>query len=66
MSESNLNSLMHETIMKMFYESCRILIEEKIDDHEFEYCKNTIVHALTYLQSIRKNKCSQQEKILRE
>jgi hypothetical protein len=55
LAESQLED-MHNIIMKNFLDTCRILAEEKLEDHTFQFCLNTIQNALRYASEQRKEK----------
>lgn len=46
--------IIETTIKDMFDNACNLIMNENLDDAEFELCKNTIQTTLTYLNSKRK------------
>lgn len=48
------HNFIETTIKEMFDSACKIIINEKLDDAEFELCQNTIQTTLTYLKAKRR------------
>jgi hypothetical protein len=44
---------MHKIIMKIFLNSCEILVKEDLDDHSFRFCLDTIQDTLRYVGAKR-------------
>lgn len=45
---------MHDIVMDMFTYSCQVLKDEELDDHDFKFCADMIIHTLNYLKNKRK------------
>lgn len=57
--EDNYKKTLREFVLENFLESCHLLVkseEEDLDDHDFQYCLNTIHAALQYIKCKRENR----------
>ena len=45
-----------EIIVERFLDTCKIITEENLDYHEFQFCESSILSTLQYLKSKWKQK----------
>lgn len=54
--------VMHQLIIESFLKSCDLLVKEDLDDHEFQFCLDTINNTVVYVTQKRKKKNESQSR----